>query len=423
MNSRKLIKTISVFTIAISTLLSATCAYFDGESVTSNVSKTIVIGDELTFKDAEILSSVDRISKIDGIILCKLPDPSVGVLKFGSRDLICGEAVTVEGIDSLKFVPSSSSSGKTYFSCIPVYNSGKVHKAVNISINVLNELNHAPQVENIDIKTARNIAINGVFRGSDPENDELIYAISEQPKLGRVELCLDAKNKFLYTPYQNKTGKDSFKYIATDKLGNVSKAASVTVEIDNSKLKLTYADMENNGLHYQAIALAEKGIYKGETIGSQNFLHPNRPVTRSEFISMAMALCEKKELASAVSTTTFADDAAIPAWVKPTISAAVNSGIINGTTVNGECYLRPQDIIIRSEAAVILNNLLSTDVPEADTAFADSVYIPAWAQQATENIVTLNIMPQFSDSTIRPSSKLTRQDAIELIYNAMRAIK
>ena len=344
-------------------------------------------------------------------------------MKFGTRDLICGEAVTTEGIRALKFVPTSYASGKTYFSCIPVYRSGKTDAAVNISVNVLKEENHAPTVKNIDITTARNIAINGVFHGNDPEGDELIYSVTEQPKLGSVEICADAKNKFLYSPYQNKTGKDSFKYIATDKHGNMSGVGTVTVEIERSKLKLTYADMESNGLHYQAISLAENGIFKGETIGSQNFLHPSLPVTRSEFISMAMALCREGENAAVIYETNFADDNEIPSWVKPTVCAAMNTGIISGTTINDKCYLRPNDVIVLSEAAVILNNLISTEATENKTIFADASSIPAWAQKATDTLTSLNVMTQFSDSTIRPDAKLTRQDAIELIYNAMRAME
>ncbi len=415
------IKTASVLTVFVLTLSLFSFAYDTPQSI--NVSKTISIGNELTFKDTDILSAVDSISKTDGIIICRLPDPAVGTLKFGTRDLICGEALTTEGIRALKFVPTSSASGKTYFSCIPVYRSGKTDTAVNISVNVLKEENHAPKVENIDIKTARNIAINGVFHGNDPECDELIYSVTEQPKLGSVEICMDAKNKFLYSPYQNKTGKDSFKYIATDKHGNMSDAGTVTVEIERSKVELTYADMENNGLHYQAISLAENGIFKGETIGAQNFLHPSLPVTRSEFISMAMALCAEEENVSAVSETCFEDDNEIPSWVKPTVCAAMNTGIISGTTINDKCYLRPNDVIVRSEAAVILNNLISSEDLESKTIFADASSIPAWAQKATDNLASLNVMTQFSDSTIRPETKLTRQDAVELIYNAMRAME
>lgn len=421
MKSKITIKTASVLTVFILALSLFSSAYDIPKSI--NVSKTISIGNELTFKDTDILSAVESISKTDGIIICQLPDPAVGTLKFGTRDLICGEAVTTEGIRALKFIPTSSGLGKTYFSCIPVYRSGKTDNPVNISVNVLEEENLSPKVENIDIKTARNIAINGVFHGHDPEGDELTYSVTESPKLGNVEICLDAKNKFLYSPYQNKTGKDSFKYIATDKHGNMSDAGTVTVEIQRSKVALTYADMENNGLHYQAIFLAENEIFKGETIGAQNFLRPTLPVTRSEFISMAMALCAETENASAVSETSFADDNEIPSWVKPTVCAAVNTGIVGGTTINNKCYLRPNDIIVRSEAAVILNNLISVEDSEKKATFADASSIPAWAQKATNNLALLNIMTQFSDSTIRPEIKLTRQEAVELIYNAMRAME
>lgn len=395
----------------------------DQPSQVSTVAKSMVIGEELSFQTDDILAKVKNADEVDGLIICDLPNPEVGTLKFGGRDMISGEAVTIEGIESLKFVPSTSAESKATFTVVPVYKSGGTHAAVNVNINVLSEQNSAPTTENLEIKTAKNIAISGTFKAVDPEGDSITYSIADQPKLGQVEVCLDAPNKFLYTPYQNKSGKDSFTYIATDKLGNASAPATVTVKIEKSKVKLTYADMEGNGVHYQAIALADKGVFQGETIGDTHFLHPSQPVTRSEFIAMTMALFDLDDKASAVSNTGFIDDADTPVWAKPYIVSAVKAGIVQGSPVNGQMELRPQDIITRGEAAVIINNAIElSDVKEHPT-FADDASIPTWAKQATANVAQLDIMTYYADRTIRPTVTLTREDAVEILYNAMCAKK
>lgn len=411
-----------IFTVSTAYLVCFSIPLSSASNYCTSVSKTTFIGNELTFSQSDIFAHSLNEKGIDGIILCAVPDPKIGVLKFGTRDLLPGEAITSEGISAIKFIPSSSLLGNASFSCIPVYKDGKTHPAITVNINVLKEKNHIPIARDINIKTAKNIAINGVFSGSDPENDILTYSITQQPKHGQAEVCIDSPHKFIYTPFQNKTGKDNFKYVAIDKHGNTSAPATVTIEISRSKLKMTYADMHGNGMHYHASKLAENGIFTGETIGNQHFLHPERKITRSEFIAMAMALKGDYELASAVCETGFADDSAIPAWAKPYVTAASDAGIVNGSSTDGKAYLRPQDIITRGEAAVILNNIIAP-TNTMTTVFSDSESIPDWSKQASANICSLSVMGNFHDHTMRPSQQLTRLDAVEILYNAMCILK
>lgn len=59
----------------------------------------------------------------------------------------------------------------------------------------------------------------------------------------------DGSSQFVYTPYENKTGKDSFTYVAVDPAGNVSPEAKVSIQIEKPDTKVTYADMEGNPAH------------------------------------------------------------------------------------------------------------------------------------------------------------------------------
>ena len=54
----------------------------------------------------------------------------------------------------------------------------------------------------------------------------------------------DGSSEFVYTPYENKTGKDSFTYVAVDAVGNSSDPATVKIKIEKPNTKVTYADMD-----------------------------------------------------------------------------------------------------------------------------------------------------------------------------------
>ena len=64
-----------------------------------------------------------------------------------------------------------------------------------------------------------------------------------------MTLAEDGSAKFVYTPYENKTGKDSFTYVAIDSAGNTSSEAKVTIQINKPDTKVTYADMEGDPAH------------------------------------------------------------------------------------------------------------------------------------------------------------------------------
>ena len=49
----------------------------------------------------------------------------------------------------------------------------------------------------------------------------------------------DGSSEFVYTPYENKTGKDSFTYVAVDAVGNSSDPATVKIKIEKPNTKVT----------------------------------------------------------------------------------------------------------------------------------------------------------------------------------------
>ncbi|MEA4896520.1 MAG: Ig-like domain-containing protein [Oscillospiraceae bacterium] len=266
----------------------------------------------------------------------------------------------------------------------------------------------APIAENLDISTYRNTSVGGQLKATDPDGDVLKFEITTFPVKG--ELVMKENGSFVYTPAEGKRGRDYFGYKVYDNDGNASSEATVIIRIEKQKSKISYSDMNGNGAHCAAIALAENGIFVGENIGGQYVFNPEAPVTRGEFLAMCMKLTDS-DILSGVITTGFADDSDIPAYLKPYVSTALLTGVISGYSngVNTAVFNGGNNISY-PEAAVMLNKTLDLTNVNAE-AYGGAA--PVWAEQACANLSACDI----SDYSDLP--QLTRADCARLLYNAM----
>ena len=81
----------------------------------------------------------------------------------------------------------------------------------------------------------------GVVELADPDGDAVSFEISTEPVKGSIELGEDGS--FVYTPRENKRGRDYFGYRATDSESNVSQEATVIIRIEKQKKDVVYSDM------------------------------------------------------------------------------------------------------------------------------------------------------------------------------------
>jgi len=273
--------------------------------------------------------------------------------------------------------------------------------------------NTAPIAENIEYETFRGVAITGNFKAFDPDGDKMTFEITAAPKKGSV--APGENGSFLYTPTDKAKGKDSFTYVAVDENGGVSSIATVTITLKKQTDKTTYSDMGNCPSHYAALTLAERGIFKGEQLGGESFFRPDETVTRSEFLAMCLKAAGNEPI-SGITKTGFFDDADIPLWVKPYVSAGLMSGIISGyKNAEDRLVFNPNMPVTFAEAAVIINNTLGiSDV--IGVAAVDTEYVPAWATSAAMNLTACNILP--AGLAANAAEHVTRADAAELLTAA-----
>ena len=279
----------------------------------------------------------------------------------------------------------------------------------------------APIAQEQCFETCKNVAYTGRVSAMDPEGGALRYRLSEKPARGSVELAEDGT--FVYTPFENKTGKDRFTFVAEDEAGNVSEPAKVEVRIRKPSTKVTYADMSGVPSYNAAIKLAEEGVMVGERIGDSYYFRPDEPVNRSQFMAMAMSALGSEPLAETL-TTGFADDEAIPSWCKGYVSAAVQQGIVRGYPgLDGRPTFSPNGLVTKAEAAVLLDRMISTTDVAVTTFYPDTVAAPAWAFQAAVNLESAGVMPASVSGGLELEEPLTRGQCAQLLAGAMEVME
>ena len=416
-----------VLTAILMTLaVPATALLSAGSDETASVAafaKSGTISDVITFSSNDFFVETSADAQLDSIILNTLPDVNAGILMLGDSAVIPGDQVSMNAVSGLRFYPLTAPTvASTLFTFTPVFSTGLAGEEVPVSLYLLSAPNSAPIAENLELCTYKNVAVTGYFSAMDPEGDLLTFRVADKPARGSVDIE-EGSNEFVYTPFENKTGKDSFTYVAVDSVGNTSEPATVKIRIEKANTKVNYADMDGNASCKAALQLAESGVFVGECMNGSYFFNPDTPVTRSEFVAMAMSVSGMQAL-EGITRTGFADDAAIPTWAKPYISSALKSGMIQGSfNEAGQVVFNANNTITRAEAAVLLDRMLEISDVSADVWYADSAATPAWAYQSAVNLETVGIIRTDSAGALSMNSSLTRGDAAMILAAALELVE
>ena len=406
----------------LSILAIPTSAFFrqkksEPTSVT-DLSHKVLVGSTIQFS-SEDFSAPGGSDTLSSITITSLPDRSCGVLSVGSQPLEQGAVIRASALNGLRFQAMNAPTGeRTEFSFTPTFTSGLQGEKVTVALHLLREENQAPIAENMSLSTYKNAPVTGYFQAVDGEGDPLTFQITDTPARGSVAAAEDGTTRFTYTPYENKTGKDSFTYVAVDSAGNISNPAKVSIRIEKAGTSVSYSDMGANPAHKAAVHLAEKGIFVGEYVNGQYFFCPDTPVSRSQFLAMAMCVAGLEPLEQ-VSVTGFADDLSIPTWAKGYVSSALKAGVIHGTrSEQGQIIFCPDAPVTRAEATVMLNNLLDVSDVSVQT-WAGEHSGDHWAMQAVANLTTTGVIRPEHSTAQTLDTGLTRADVAEMLDNSL----
>ncbi len=314
-----------------------------------------------------------------GICITQLPAAESGTVMLGSRVLQPGDILTAGQIAQMTFSPLRTEEDRdAVVTYLPIYDD-RVEKSATMTIAIRGKEDLAPVAEDFSVETYKNLPNQGNLKVNDPEGEALTYTLVRAPKRG--EVTINVNGGFVYTPKKNKVGVDSFTYTAADPAGNVSREATVTIQILKPTDSKQYTDTVGHPCRFAAEWMRNTGLFVGEKIGGEECFRPEKEVSRGEFLAMVI-----KSLDIPVEHVSYEDlPADTPQWLKPYLIAALRSGLTEGLPADETGSFRADQPITGMEAAVILQNALDLSISqqtldELQASAPDSAdALPAWA--------------------------------------------
>ncbi len=341
-----------------------------------------------------------------GICITGLPGDA-GALLLGNRILRAGDILTADQLAQMTFAPAETQTDVVAtVSYLPVYRD-RVEGPATMTISIRGKEDLAPAAQDSDIETYKNLAQDGKLAVADPEGEPMTYTLVRAPRRGEVTIHSDGT--FLYTPKKNKVGVDSFTYTAADPAGNVSREATVTVQIMRPTDARQYTDTVGSPCQFEAEWLRNTGLFTAETVNGESCFLPDKTVSRGEFLAMTVKLLDIPM--EDVSAAAVPEDT--PHWLRPYLAAAQRAGLTD------KLPEAPADSpITGSEAAVLLQNALDLTIPQEaletlQVSEGKDDTVPTWAE------TSLTVMA--NNGLVLPAAgNLTRADAAQILYQVSK---
>ena len=351
---------------------------------------------------SEDFSSED--APISGICITGLPDAEAGTILLGNRVLRPGDILTAQQVEQMTFVPlRTEADNQAQMTYLPIYEN-RVASTACMTISIRGKKDKEPAAQDMALETYKNLPAEGMLKVSDPEGQALTYTLVRGPKRGSVELREDGS--FTYTPKKNKVGVDSFVYTAADPAGNVSREATVTLQILKPTDGRQYVDTLGSDCRFAAEWMRNTGLFVGETVSGESFFYPEKAVSRGEFLAMVVKTLDLP--AQDVAANLPADT---PQWLKPYLTAAIRSGLTENWVDTETGAFLGNAPITGAEAAALLQNALalplSLEAVETSASLVEDA--PVWAAEALTALQSHGIC-------LSAQEQLTRADAAKALY-------
>lgn len=381
----------------VSLMLAACCLF----ALSSSAGAASVDCDATYCFTPEDFSQLDE--PLTGICITGLPDGKSGAVMLGSRVLQPGDILTAKQLEQMTFSPvRREQDASVQVSYLPIYEN-RVEKNTVMTLSVKGKEDKAPAAEDSAIETYKNLPNEGKLKASDPEGEKLVYTLVRSPKRGEVVIHEDGT--FSYTPKKNKVGVDSFTFTAADPAGNVSRTATVTIQILKPTDSTRYTDTVGKACQFEAEWMRNTGLFEGEKISGQECFQPERSVTKGQFLAMAVKLLDiPLEEDAEVS-------AEVPQWLKPYMAAAMRSGLLEGLPSTQSGMFEENQPVTGAEVAVMLQNALDLTITRdvMETAAENTEEIPVWAKSA------LTVLGEYG-VCLQADAPITRGQAAEVLY-------
>ncbi len=374
-----------------------------------------IAGSTVRFSSTDFKQAMG-LRRFKGITVTSLPKEEEGTLYFGETAVSAPVTVPHDSLASLTFVPKNASVKEASFTfTCDKYAGGSETRCV---IRFAEKKNGAPTVTDVaashTVSTFSGLLSEGTLCAQDPEGDALEFLILEYPKHGVLTVEDAARGDFSYMPVGSYVGKDSFRFVVRDSYGNYSSPATVKVTV-KPKTELVYEDLLGSAVSLPAIALSEENIMLGTLVGDGMYFSPDEPMTRGEFLVMAMkavGIAPRRGLTQ----TVFDDNEKIPVGIRPYVAKAQEAGYIVGSFGEDGLVFSAEETVTRGEAAVLVSTLLSLKVPVGATPEPEHTGITLRTREATLALTAAGIYPRTEEGLLEVGKPLTRGAAAEMLY-------
>lgn len=371
-----------------------------------------LVGTDIYFSRKDFCDALGTDS-VGDITFVSLPDPVLGRLQIGSQYVSEGDTVSENRLDYLKFVPYGSTEAAARFTFCR--GAGTDGTRYTCTVYTTKNVNVAPVVGCYDSTRAaslENTVYSGVpYLGSivayDNDGDSMSYEVVSGPSNGRLKLTDRHNGYYEYLSDAGFIGKDSFTVCVTDKYGNRSEEARITLSVSEPELGEVYADMDGHWANSALISCVRAGVIDAASDGA--LFYPEEHVSRAEFLCLAMRAAGYSGLKS--SDTGFFDDGMIPAEYKGYIAVAEAFGFIDGA----DGYFYPNNRITRCEAAVMLSRIMGIYGDGTIAVFSDGDSIPVWAADAMQGLHAAGIIRGDGSGAVDAYTPITRGSAVQMI--------
>lgn len=348
------------------------------------------------------------VDRVRSVTILSLPPITEGRLMLGQSEVVRNQVVSRSALSELCFLPSGDGSVSSSFT----FRAGDAMPyEMTFNVYCLDAENGAPVPSSAEkIETLADISCFGCLNASDPDGDPVTYRISAYPENGLLVLEDAESGDYTYTPVSGFTGRDSFRYMVTDRYGS-STEAKITVSVSENESGTVMTDMIGKYGHGEAIAAVDAGIMDCRIEMGSRYFSPDSEISRLDFLISAMKACGYR-IATTVSDTGFADDASIPAERKGYVSAALKMGFINGIEEDGKRYFHPEKTVTFDEASEIVSSILALPVPVSNIP---DPHVPEWASEAYTCMSVNGLIPSGGKYSAQPEKNLDRADAAVLL--------
>ncbi len=391
-------------------------------SANFDMAKAGLVGHSPVFSRDDFCRALN-LSSIETLTVLSLPEASNGRLLLGTTAVTVGQTISGANLDALVFSPASDEKTVSSFD-FTVDDRGY---KLTCAVYMLDKVNASPTVAHtagitLDVDTHTNTAAFGKLSAHDPEGDALRFDIVSYPAHGVLMLTDAESGEYVYLPAGGYAGRDSFTYVARDKYGNYSAAATVSLKISRSSTSIVYSDMVNDPANNAALTLTEAGIMGGVQKGETWVFEPSREVSRVDFTVMAMKAAGMTDLPT--SAPGFSDDSDIAPSALPYIAAAKQLGYIDGTKdKDGKLCFAPDEKLTRGEAALIVSRMIESGKLLGENAtnptFSDAKDVPAWAETPVANLNQLGMLAD-EKGRIDATGALSRADAATMLAAVLK---